>query len=187
MSLFPSLPGRANLEDLFKAHAKGVEPLIALHDALLRSDDSELDIATRELITCYVSCLNRCAYCFGAHRTTAIAFGMDPQLIEALMADIETSPLPEKLKPLLHYTRKVTLKESVLPSDIRAIEDAGWQERTLHDVLMITCLYNFMNRLVDGAGLATKASYEAPRALAPEAKRQRSYREWGEEAGFLPS
>lgn len=185
MSSFPSLPIRADLEHLFCTFPKGAKPLMELHDQLLRSDDSELEIADRELLTAYVSGLNTCTYCFGAHRTMAEAFGADPDVIDALMNDFETAPIDPKLRPLLIFAAKVTTRDSVLPGDTHAIFEAGWSEATLHEVLMITCLYNFMNRLVDGAGLARKASYERPSAQELTDKRNGTYTGWGKRAGFI--
>ncbi len=185
MSSFPSLTPRADLEQLFCSFPKGAESLMALHDDLLRKDDSELTIGERELFTAFVSVLNTCEYCFGAHRTTAEAFGVDPHTISQLMSDIDTADIPERLKPLVKFSEKVTKRESVLPADTRAVFDAGWSEQTLQDVLMITCLYNFMNRLVDGAGLSPKLSYERPSAGELERRRNGTYLEWGKKAGFI--
>lgn len=185
MASFPSLPARANLEDLFKAFPDGASELMAFHDVFLRSE-RELGIGERELIAAYVSGLNACEFCFGAHRTMAQAFGIDPVVFEGLMRDIETSGVSERLKPLLQYAKKVTERDSVLPGDVRAITDAAWTEGTMRDVLMITCLYNFMNRLVDGAGLSPKLSYEKPTEFDLEARRSRTYTIWGRQAGFIP-
>lgn len=185
MATIPSLPSRASLEDLFRAFPNGTEPLMQLHDALLRSD-GEISIGERELIATYVSSLNACAYCFGAHRTMAEAFGVSSDLIDALMTDFEAAELPEKTRCLLRYAGKITRRDSILPSDINAILDAGWTEAAVSETLMITGLYNMMNRIVDGAGLSAKHSYERPSLGELERKRKGTYLEWGRAAGFLP-
>lgn len=185
MSTFPSLPNRANLVDLFTAHSKGVGPLLALHDALLREDNSELTMGERELITAFVSSLNTCEYCFDAHKTLAIAFGVDPDHISALINDIGTADIDDRLKPLFIYAKKITLQDTVLPADVQAITDAGWSEDTLYTVLMITSLYNMMNRVVSGAGLSPKQSFEATSRKNEENEMPRTYTQWGKDAGFL--
>jgi hypothetical protein len=38
---------------------------------------------------------------------------------------------------------------------------AGWDDRALHDAVMVCALFNFMNRMVDGLGISTDASYFA--------------------------
>jgi hypothetical protein len=37
-------------------------------------------------------------------------------------------------------------------ADADAVFAAGWSERALHDAVMTTCLFNFMNRMLDGHG-----------------------------------
>lgn len=64
--LFPSLPENAGLAEVFQTFPDTVKPLLAYHDVLLRGE-SPLTIAQRELIAAYVSGLNACNFCFGAH------------------------------------------------------------------------------------------------------------------------
>ena len=39
------------------------------------------------------------------------------------------------------------------PGDAEAVFAAGWDERALHDAVNVVCLFNFMNRLVEGHGV----------------------------------
>lgn len=184
MSVFPSLPNRAHLEHFFTTFPKGTGPLLAFHDVILRGP-SPLSIAQRELIAAYVSALNACEFCFGAHKTMAQAFGIDPDLIDRLLSDMGTSGVEPAMVPILAYAEKVTRRDSILPGDARAVLDAGWSEEALSDALMVTALFNFMNRVVDGAGLSPKASYERPTAEDLETRRNGTYQDWGRQAGFL--
>jgi hypothetical protein len=38
-------------------------------------------------------------------------------------------------------------------ADADAVYAAGWSERAVYDAIQIGCLYNFMNRFVEGIGL----------------------------------
>ncbi len=184
MSIYPSLPAAAHLEHLFKAFPKGAEALLRLHDDLLRSE-SGFAVAERELIAAYVSGLNACQFCFGAHRTMAIAFGVSGETIDALMRDVETAPIHDAMKPVLAVAKKVTERSGMTQEDARAVFDAGWSEGDLHDAVMITSLYNFMNRLVDGSGLASKAAFIEPTDEDLRARREGTYTGWGRAAGVL--
>jgi hypothetical protein len=42
----------------------------------------------------------------------------------------------------------------MVPNDAKAVFDAGWDERALHDAISVAALFNFMNRYVEGHGLA---------------------------------
>jgi hypothetical protein len=56
--------------------------------------------------------------------------------------------------PVLGYLRKLTLTPTrMTQADADAVYAAGWSERALYDAVQICCLYNFMNRFVEGIGL----------------------------------
>jgi len=126
--------------------------LAELHQALLRGD-SPLPRAVLELVAAYVSGLNSCRYCYGVHAATARAYGVAEELLEALVADLERAPVDPRLRVLLGYLRTLTLSPARLTAaDAQAVFAAGWSERELHDAILVACLYNFMNRLLDGHG-----------------------------------
>lgn len=121
-----------------------------------------MTVAERELIAAYVSGLNACRYCHGVHSATAEAFGVSPGMLESLLANFETAPVDDRLRPVLRYVRKLTVDPSrVTSADAGAVLDAGWDERALHDAASICGLFNLMNRLVDGLGISAGADYLA--------------------------
>ena len=184
--IFPSLPENAHLGDVFQAFPKAIAPLLEYHDILLRGP-SDLTVAERELIAAFVSGLNACAFCFGAHAIYAKAFGIDPATIDALITNIDSAPCDAKIKPLLHYAAKLTRTPSMITeADAQAAYDAGWSEAALFDAIQTTALFNFMNRLVEGSGLTsypTKVSAVSEADL--ETRRTRAYSDWGREAGII--
>ncbi len=159
MTHLPSLPGDATLLDVFRAYPETARPLLDYHEALMRGE-SPLSEAERELIAAYVSGLNACDYCFGIHQRTAQAFGVEEGLLTALLADIETADVDERMRPLLSYVGKVTREPvRVSPADARRVLDAGWDEHALHDAVSVCALFNFMNRFVSGLGVSAGADY----------------------------
>jgi uncharacterized peroxidase-related enzyme len=115
---------------------------------------AELSQADREMIGAYVSALNDCSYCYGAHRATAEALGVDGGLIESLIESIDDAPVSEKMKPLVRYMKKLTETPAKLTeSDARAVIEAGWSEEALSDAIIVCAKFNMANRLVDGHGL----------------------------------
>ena len=161
MPYLPSLPENAALVDVFRAYPDTAGPLIDYHEVLLRGP-SPLSVAERELIAAYVSGVNSCGYCHGVHTATAAAFGIPEQTLTALLTDIDTSPVDERLKPLLHYVGKLTRTPSrMTEADAAAVFAAGWDDRALHDAVSVCALFNFMNRLVDGLGISAGPDYFA--------------------------
>ena len=129
-------------------------PLIDLHEALLRAD-SPFTIAERELMAAFVSGVNACAYCYGAHTASAVEFGVPQELIGQLVDDVDSAPVDERLKPVLRFQKKLSLTPTMMvQADADAVFAAGWSERALYDAVLVTCLYNFMNRFTNGLGLS---------------------------------
>ena len=184
--LFPSLPETPHLRDVFQRFPKTIEPLLMYHDALLCTD-SALSKAERELIAAFVSGLNACTFCFGAHKVAADAFGVDPEVIDALVADVNAAPVDEKLKPLLYYVATLTRAPAMMTEQhAQAVYDAGWSEEALFDAVQVCALFNFMNRIVEGSGVGFDFASLPPMTDADRAKRRaRSYTDWGREIGVI--
>ncbi len=164
MTYMTSLPPGAVLLDVFRAYPGIYRPLLEFHQALLRGP-SPLSVAERELIAAYVSGLNACGYCHGVHQATAQEFGVAEGTLAALLDDVATAPVPERMKPLLRYAGKLTLTPAkVTPGDAEAVLAAGWEEQALHDAVAVCGLFNLMNRLVDGLGITAGADYFAAAA-----------------------
>jgi uncharacterized peroxidase-related enzyme len=162
-----------------------VAPLLALHDELLRSP-SELSVAERELIAAYVSGLNACAFCVGAHTLMARAFGIEDSVFSALLEDPDTAPIPDKLRPVFHLARALTSSPGRGPArECHAVLDAGWSEQSLFEIISIVALYNYMNRIVDGAGILPGPEYANPTPEQMQARREGNYTRWGVAIGAI--
>lgn len=185
------LPPEPDLADVFRAYPIGVAELLAYHDALLRGD-SPLTVAERELIAAYVSGLNACSFCLGAHRIIAEAFDVSPTLITRLLNDFETAAVEPRLRPILRLVAKLTrAPASVRAADRDAVFAAGWSERALHDAVAVCALFNFMNRLVEGMGVTTspaiQAGQRARHARGALADSKTPYQDYGRRIGVLPT
>lgn len=153
MPVFPSIEGEPALDKVFKRFPQSVIPLLEYHDRLLR-DWSPLTVAERELIAAYVSGINSCTFCHGAHVVAARAFGIDAELLEELMVDMEASAIDDKLKPLLSYVGKLTRTPAMMTqADADRVYAAGWDEQALFDAVSVCALFNLMNRIVEGSGI----------------------------------
>ncbi len=162
MAYLPSLPEDAGVRHILSLNPAAGRALIEFHDAALRNA-SKLPPRDKELIAAYVSGLNACQYCYGVHSETAKAFGVDTTLLEQMLANLDAAPVDARLKPILAYARKLTLEPTKMtPSDAQAVFAAGWAESELHDAVLTICLFNFMNRLLEGHGVkGNSALYQA--------------------------
>jgi uncharacterized peroxidase-related enzyme len=153
VTVFPSIAGEAALDKVFRRFPRTAAPLLEYHDRVLR-DWSPLTVGERELIAAYVSGLNSCTVCHGAHVVAARAFGIDPALLDGLLADLGTSAVDPRLKPILAYVGKLTRSPAMMTADdARQVYDAGWDEQALFDAVSVCALFNLMNRIVEGSGI----------------------------------
>ncbi len=154
MPFLPSLDHADKVPHVWAKFQNGTQmPIIQFHQALLRGE-SPFSVKERELMAAYVSGINECRYCAGAHTAVAKLFGVPDGLITSLVADFQTADVDEKMKPVFAYIGKLTETPTrMTQADADAVFAAGWSEQALYDAVQICCLYNFMNRFVEGLGL----------------------------------
>ncbi len=153
MPLFPSFASSTKVSEVMRArpHKYAAWPQIAA--GVMRAP-SALSPAERELIAAFVSGLNACHYCLGAHLAAAEAFGVETKLLEKLLENVDSAPVEGRLKPLFHYVKKLTVTPSrMVQADADAVFAAGWDEDGLHDAIAVCCFFSFMNRMVEGHGI----------------------------------
>src|SRR5258708_21486754 len=153
MTYLPSLPSDAVLLDVFRAYPGPARPLMDCPQAL-RLGPSPLTVAERELIAAYVSGLNACRYCHGVHTATAQAFGIPEGTLGALLEDIGTAPVAERMKPMLRYVGKLTLTPAkITPGDAEAVLAVRLQGQAPHDAAAACGPFNPMNRIGSTPGI----------------------------------
>ena len=161
MPLMPSLPENATLFDLLTRFPGIAKRLAPCNDYVMRGA-SPLSAKDRELIATFVSSLNSCNYCAGSHGAAARAFGVPESTIAMLAENIDTAPVDEKLRPLLKFVEKLTRDPARMTSaDADAVFSAGWDEEALFSAILVCCVFNFMNRLVEGCGLVANETQAA--------------------------
>lgn len=153
MPFFKYLDENSDITDITFNDRKRLGPLDKVSQRIMRGK-SPFTSGEKEMMAAYVSGLNACAFCHGSHKAVARQFGVESDVIEKLVEDIETAPVRDKLKPVFQYLRKLTLTPSkLLESDVYKVIEAGWKEEGLYHTILIGCLFNFYNRLLDGHGL----------------------------------
>jgi uncharacterized peroxidase-related enzyme len=154
MPKLPSLRENAHLSELFTRFPQSAGSLMQFTQVVMR-EDGALDVADREMIAAFVSGLNACGFCHGAHLIYAQAFGVDADLLQASIDDLETSRQPAKMAALLGYLKALnTLPTKLVQKDMDTVLAAGWSEKALFEAIQIAALFNMMNRIVEGTGVS---------------------------------
>jgi alkylhydroperoxidase family enzyme len=76
------------------------------------------------------------------------------ELVDGVLADIETSPLSEAEKALLRFVRKVNHESyTIQPRDIELLHAAGYTDEAVYYAITVCALFNFYNRWIDASGV----------------------------------
>lgn len=136
--------------------------LYELAEALLRSE-STLSPADRELIAAYVSSRNECFFCTSSHAAASRAlYGDRQEVVDAVIADLATAPIDDKLRSLLAIAGKVQQNgRLVTDADVAEARRQGSSDREIHDAVLIAAAFSMYNRYVDGLGTWAPTDPEA--------------------------
>ena len=106
------------------------------------------------LFRSFVSGVNSCRFCYGAHSRVARAFGVDEAVLITALDDLEHASVDVRLKPILRYVRKLTETPTrMTDADAIPVYEAGWNDEALFHAIAVCAYFNNMNRLVEGAGI----------------------------------
>jgi len=156
MTYFPSQKDIISMSQLQLSKWDIFEPYMDFVHRLM-SYEAGPKQADKEILAAFVSLLNACDFCFGAHKNVCMALGVDEDLFQQLKDDIDTAPVDEKLKPILKYIRKLTLTPSKMTDeDAKACYRAGWNEEDLTISISICAAWSFFNRMILGHGIDRK-------------------------------
>jgi uncharacterized peroxidase-related enzyme len=153
MPFLKHLDDLSDITDITWNDRKRLGPLDKASQNIMRGKSS-FSPAQKEVFAAFVSGLNACSFCYGSHAAVAKNFGVPQETIELLVEDIDIAPIASNEKPLFQYLKKLTLSPSkLIQEDADKIFREGWSEQDLQDLILIGCLFNFYNRLLDGHGI----------------------------------
>jgi len=153
MPFLKHLDDLSDITDITWNDRKRLGPLDKASQSIMRGKSS-FSPAQKEVFAAFVSGLNACSFCYGSHAAVAKNFGVPQETIELLIEDIDSAPIASNEKPLFQYLKKLTLSPSkLIQEDADKIFRDGWSEQDMQDLILIGCLFNFYNRLLDGHGI----------------------------------
>jgi uncharacterized peroxidase-related enzyme len=113
---------------------------------------STWSVGDRELMAAFVSKMNACAFCIGAHVATASLAYQDEAKVSAVLSNLETAPIEEPLRATLRLLGKLTCEHAVTADDMRAVLAAGVSREQIADALAVCCAFNTTDRLAAAFG-----------------------------------
>src|SRR5687768_8749437 len=98
---------------------------------------SSWSVGDRELMAAYISKLNNCTFCIGAHVAVATRAYSNKTKVEKSIANLETAPIDETLRATLRMLGKLTNEHSIDPDDIRTLLASGVSPNQVEDALAV--------------------------------------------------
>jgi alkylhydroperoxidase family enzyme len=168
MPYFPSLAANAGPPTVYTKYPAIYGPWSKMSEALMNGPSS-IGRPERELLFAYAAGVMGCTFVQIAHSEVAYASGVEHGTVEKLLEDPKSGTVPDKMRPLLEFIRKLSLTPGeVTQEDADAVFEAGWDEQALHDAIALTGRAAFMQCLVQGHGFLPIRREEA----AKHAKRR---------------
>jgi uncharacterized peroxidase-related enzyme len=87
----------------------------------------------------------------------------DDKVVAAVLADYRTAPIPEKLRAMLGFLEKLTLRpEEIGTEDVAPLRAAGLTDEEIADAIHVCAIFNVINRVADSLGFeqADRNGYE---------------------------
>ena len=79
----------------------------------------------------------------------------DEKLVAQLKEDYTKASLGPKDRAMLDYVAKLTrTPAAVSEDDVQALREAGFDDRVILDIALVTAYFAFVNRVADGLGVA---------------------------------
>lgn len=181
MTYFPSYDGVISMSQLQMTKWDLFEPYMEFIHRLMNYDAGPSQ-TEKEILAAYCSLLNACDFCFGAHKNVCMALGVDEDLFQQLLDDIDTAPVDDKLNPLLKYVRKLTLDPSKMTEDdAKDCYRAGWNEEDMTIVITVCSSWNWFNRMILGHGIDKKWDEQVFRDRGAPEKMTEGYKAYYDE------
>jgi len=148
---------RGKVSNIMKAHSLNPAAMashLELYDTLLFDGSSPLSRAEREAIAVVVSAENDCTYCIDHHQQALAAYWSQDRA-ERLATDYRlVSDLSEQLQAACETATKLTRSPNAMTEgDVDTLRNAGWSDRAILDIVLVTAYFNFVNRIATGLGV----------------------------------
>lgn len=134
---------------------------MALYKSVLHNPDNTLPLWFLEVIACYTSIKNECAYSLTHHfmnvrRLISDDFRSD-HILAALNAGQPERCFEGKELAYLKYTAKLTSEVSNMEyRDIEILKAAGCDDGEILEVNQVVAYFNYSNRTLNGLGVTTE-------------------------------
>jgi uncharacterized peroxidase-related enzyme len=136
--------------------------IVAAWQALNGAIKARMDLRRYELATLAAARRLRSSYCMLAHGSVLLDQFVDPETLQAIVADHSAADLEPVDVAVMDLADKVVADAcSVTQDDIDRLRSFGLSDSEILDVVAAAAARCFFSKLLDGLGVAPDASYSA--------------------------
>ena len=122
--------------------------------------NSALSRVQEEAIATVIAVANQCRYNALTHGGFLLRHSGDPELASHLLYDYTRADLDPRTRRMLDFAVRLTREPgSSSAQDLEGLRRAGFDQEAIVSIVLITCLFNFMNRLATSFGVEVPPSY----------------------------
>ena len=122
---------------------------------------SGLTRVQEEAIATVVAAANQCRYEALTHSGFLRRHSGDEELASHLLGDYTQVDLSPADRHMLDFAVRLTQKpSSITKDDIEGLRGAGFNDEKILSIVLLTSLFNFMDRLADGLGVDLPVEYQ---------------------------
>jgi uncharacterized peroxidase-related enzyme len=80
--------------------------------------------------------------------------------VRQIEADWRAAELSAADRALLEFTEKLTLRPTEMgEEDVTTLQQAGFDDRAIHDAVQVISYFNYINRVADGIGTDPESDF----------------------------
>lgn len=133
----------------------------AYHDALM-DKPGNLTKADREMIVVATSAANQCQYCVVAHGAILRIRAKNPLIADQVAINYRKADITPRQKAMLDFAMKVSQAAyAVEEADFGVLKAHGFDEDDIWDIMAITGLFGFSNRMANVASMRPNDEFYA--------------------------
>lgn len=142
----------SNVLQVHSEHPEAMRAHLTLYETLLFGA-SPLDRSEREALAVVVSVANGCEYCVRHHAESLRAYWGDER-VKQLIDEGPDAVADQLLRAACEVATKLTRSpDAMTATDVETLRTAGWSDRAVLDVVLVTSYFNFVNRITNGLGV----------------------------------
>ena len=147
---------RGKLSNIMKIHSLNPDAMKKHMELYLTImfGSSKLSREEREMIAVVVSTANQCDYCINHHAEALNHYWKDNKKLQKFIHESQSVELSDKKHKMLNYVSKLTKTPyEVKQNDVEVLQNSGFSDEDILNINLITCYFNFVNRIALGLGV----------------------------------